>query len=86
MLKSVHTARHKFFCESLKVARKAAGLTQQQLAKRLGQHQSFISRFEIGERRLDVIEYVEVARAIGIDPSSHLRRIERSIQSRARSL
>lgn len=72
MLKSVHTARHKLFCESLKRARKAAGLTQQDVAKRLGEHQSFVSRYETGERRLDVIEYLEVAKALSVRPTGHL--------------
>lgn len=79
MLKSVHTARHKLFCESLKRARKAAGITQHELADRLGEHQSFVSRYETGERRLDVIEYLEVARTIGIDAAGHLRAFTRSL-------
>lgn len=78
MLKSVHTARHRRFCESLRIARKRARLTQQELAERLGEHQSFVSRFESGDRRLDVVEYLEVARAIGIEPSAHLRQFEKS--------
>ena len=68
MLKSVHSARHKLFCESLKRARKDAGLTQQDVAKKLGEHQSFVSRYETGERRLDVIEFLEVAAALAVDP------------------
>ncbi|TPJ20513.1 helix-turn-helix transcriptional regulator [Mesorhizobium sp. B2-7-3] len=47
---------------------KDAGITQGELGKRLGQRQTFVSKFELGERRLDVAEFVTVARAIGIDP------------------
>lgn len=83
MLKSVHTARHRLFCESLKRARKTAGLTQVELAKRLGEHQSFVSRYETGERRLDVVEFVEVATAIGISASDHLRMFEMGKRSRS---
>lgn len=79
MLKSVHTARHKLFCESLRHARKAAGLTQQEVAKRLGEHQSFVSRYETGERRLDVVEYLEVTKAIAVDPPRHLRNFIRTV-------
>lgn len=84
MLKSVHTVRHKLFCESLKRARQAAGLTQQEVAKRLGEHQSFVSRYETGERRLDVVEFTEVARALGIEPSRHLRLFEAARMRRLR--
>ena len=49
-------------------ARKDAGVTQVELGKRLGQRQTFVSKFELGERRLDVAEFVAVSRAIGTDP------------------
>lgn len=49
-------------------ARKDAGITQVELGKWLGQRQTFVSKFELGERRLDVAEFIAVARAIGADP------------------
>ncbi|KRB16645.1 XRE family transcriptional regulator [Mesorhizobium sp. Root695] len=55
--------------ELLVQARKDAGITQVELGKRLGQRQTFVSKFELGERRLDVAEFVAVSRAIGVDPS-----------------
>lgn len=58
-------------------ARKRAGLTQYELAGRLKRPQSFVSKFERGERRLDVLEFHEVARALGIDPIRFLRRLYR---------
>lgn len=79
MLKSVHTARHKLFCESLKRARKDAGLTQEDVAKKLGEHQSFVSRYEAGDRRLDVVEFFEVASALLIDPVAHLKAFSRAL-------
>jgi transcriptional regulator with XRE-family HTH domain len=54
-------------------ARKAAGLTQQELAARLGRPQSYVSKSERGERRLDVVEFVEIALALGIDPVEMVR-------------
>ncbi len=65
---------HKRFRELLIEARKKADLTQAELSSRLNRPQSFVSKYERGERRLDVVEFGEVARAIGIDPVSFLRR------------
>jgi len=48
-------------------ARRGAGLPQTELAERLGKPQSFVSKIERGERRLDVVEFLLVARAIGVD-------------------
>ncbi|RUX73399.1 XRE family transcriptional regulator [Mesorhizobium sp. M7A.F.Ca.US.006.04.2.1] len=53
--------------------RKDAGITQVELGRRLGQRQTFVSKFELGERRLDVAEFVTVARAIGADPLEIIR-------------
>ncbi|MGO8671667.1 MAG: helix-turn-helix domain-containing protein [Capsulimonadaceae bacterium] len=53
-------------------ARKQAGLTQAELADRLSRPQSYVSKYERGERRLDVIEFFDVASAIGIDPFEFL--------------
>jgi len=55
-------------------ARKSTGLTQVELADRLGRPQSFVSKYERGERKLDVVEFCEVCRALGIDPVAFLRR------------
>lgn len=60
----------------LRQARKAAGFTQAQLAKRLGKPQSYVSKSENGERRLDVIEFLEVCRQLGLDPYVLLREVE----------
>ena len=58
-------------------ARKAARLTQAELAARLERPQSFVSKYERGERRLDVVEFGEVARAIGLDPVRFLTKFYR---------
>lgn len=76
-MKSVFTAEYDGFLESLVAARKAAGLTQEELASRLGKPQSFVSKYERRERRLDVVELVMIAKAIKIDPSDIVRGIER---------
>lgn len=56
------------FCALMIGARKAAGLTQQALALRLKKPQSFVAKYEGGERRLDVVEFVAIARILGADP------------------
>ena len=68
MPKSIHTERHKRLCELLKTWRKAAGLTQTVVAERLGKPPSYVAKYEGGDRRLDVLEFLDVAAAIGIDP------------------
>lgn len=66
MRKSVYARAYKELCAQLVAARHAAGLTQQQLANKLGKTQSFVAKFEGGERRLDVVEFLEIARALKV--------------------
>ena len=56
-------------------ARKKAGLKQSEVAAKLGKLQSYISKVELGERRLDVIEFSRVAQAVGLDPVRVLREV-----------
>jgi transcriptional regulator with XRE-family HTH domain len=49
-------------------AREAQDLTQTELALKLGRPQSFVSDYERGQRRLDVIEFIDIAKALGLDP------------------
>ena len=49
-------------------ARLSAGMTQSEVASELGQPQSYVSKYERGERRLDVIEFLKVAKLIGFNP------------------
>lgn len=68
MPKSAHTRRYHTFMAQLAAARNSAGLTQQQLADRLGRPQSFVAKYEKGERRLDVVEFLEIAEQLDADP------------------
>jgi transcriptional regulator with XRE-family HTH domain len=63
--------------ELLVDARKRAALTQAELSARLRRPQSFVSKYERGERRLDVIEFGQVARALGIEPARFLGKLYR---------
>lgn len=65
-------------------ARKEAGLTQVEVADRLGRTQAYVSRYENGSRRLDVIEFFEVAEVIDFDPLILLDRLHASWHKRIR--
>jgi transcriptional regulator with XRE-family HTH domain len=58
-------------------ARKKAGLTQLEVAERLGKPQSYVSKVESGERRIDVVELIEIAEAVGFDAAAAVRRVGR---------
>ncbi|GKG92687.1 transcriptional regulator [Desulfovibrionaceae bacterium] len=68
IVKSVFTREYAAFLEVLVQARKGQNLSQQVIAKRLGKPQSFVSKYENGERRLDVIEFFAIAKALQKDP------------------
>lgn len=53
--------------------RKAAGLSQRDLAHLLSARQSFVSKYEILERQLDIIEFIQICSAIGCDPKEAFR-------------
>ena len=76
--KSVHSAGQTRFCDLMVKARKSAGLTQQELAKRLHKPQSFVAKYEGGERRIDVVEFVTICRALEVDPMRLLKALVRS--------
>ena len=67
-MKSVHSRAYSAVVKVLKDARCEAGLTQQQLAARLGRPQSFVAKVERSERRIDIAEFVQFAQAIGQNP------------------
>jgi transcriptional regulator with XRE-family HTH domain len=75
--KTVHSSGQAAVCHLLVEARKKAGLTQQQLAGRLKKPQSFVAKYEGGERRLDVVEFLGVTRAIGADPVRIVRALQK---------
>ena len=69
-------ARYEELRRQMIEAREEAGVSQEQLAERLGRPQSYVSKTELGKRRLDVIEYLTFARAVGYDPYDLLKEIE----------
>ncbi len=68
MTNSTHTDEYQAFAAILKQARLDAKLTQQEVADRLGKPQSYVAKLENSERRIDVVEFIQLAKAMGIDP------------------
>lgn len=73
LVKSVHSDAQKAFGQLLLETRKRAGLTQWEVAERLKKPQSFVAKYESGERRIDVLEFLVIARALDADPVRLLR-------------
>ena len=76
MTKSVFTDQYQTFLSLLVKERKSAKMTQTQLAKQLKKPQSFISKYEKGERRLDVVEFLDIAKALGFDETNFIKRLK----------
>lgn len=76
MAKTIHSDRHRKLRALLVAKRKAHGLTQIQVAERLGKPPSYVAKVELGERRLDVLEYLDLAKAIGFDPYALMANVE----------
>lgn len=72
MANSLHRPQYELFRKMMVVAREKAGLTQVQVASGLGRPQSFVSKYERGDRRLDFTEFVEIANVLGIDVAKFL--------------
>jgi transcriptional regulator with XRE-family HTH domain len=75
--KSIYSEKHERLRELLRAERKAAGLTQTVVARRLGKPPSYVAKYEGGDRRLDVLEFLDVAAVIGFDPCRLLKSLKR---------
>jgi transcriptional regulator with XRE-family HTH domain len=80
MLKTIYSEPYKQLVRRLADARKAAGLTQQFVADKLGRPQSFVAKYEQGERRLDVIELVVVCRLVGADVHELIEQVQAEVR------
>ncbi|AMV00336.1 MULTISPECIES: helix-turn-helix domain-containing protein [Xanthomonas] len=83
MAQSTHNPDYQLLLTVLKAARKRAGVSQVDLAERLGNTQTFVSKCERGERRIDAVELVEFAEALGVEP---LRLLGEYLEQRAAKL
>lgn len=75
MANPIHRPDYVIFREMLTAARVEKGLLQHDIAERLRKTQSYVSKYERGERRLDVIEFLDVARALDINVSDFLKHL-----------
>jgi transcriptional regulator with XRE-family HTH domain len=82
MSRSAFTAGYATVVSALVEARKTAGVTQVELAARLSKPQSFVSKIERGERRIDVLEFCAIAKALGLRPAVLLDQIDSRLPSR----
>lgn len=76
MAGTAHTPAYKHLLSRLIEARDAAGISQAQLAETLGKPASFVGKYELGERRLDVIEFFVILKALKADQSTLLSEID----------
>lgn len=75
MTKSVYSQDYIIFREMLTKERLDAGLSQATIAAKLNVNQTFVSKYELGERRIDIIEFFEIAEAIGFDALKFLKKL-----------
>jgi transcriptional regulator with XRE-family HTH domain len=76
MSKSLHSERHKMIGAALAEQRRAKGLSQAEVAKALGRHQPFIANIESGQRRVDLVELIDLGSIVDLDLQGLIRRIQ----------
>ena len=82
MTESVYSSGYKTVMAAVVAMRKAAGLTQRELAEKLGVPQNFVGRVETNQRRLDFVELIRWIIACGGDPASEVAKLAKSIGAR----
>lgn len=80
MKKTIYTRQSECLCQTLVTLRKRAGLTQRQLAEKLKREHSLIGRLELGERRLDLVEFFWICKACGVNPETAAHELMRKLQ------
>lgn len=81
MPSSMFTAAADALAEAVVKMRKQAKFTQRELAQALGREQNLVVRIEHGQRRLDLIEWIQLCRACGVDSEKEIARLVRNIES-----
>lgn len=82
MPSSLHSFQYNIFRLLLIEARRKSGLTQVQIAEKLDKPQSYISKYERGERRLDFSEFVELANILDIDMAEFINAYQSELASK----
>lgn len=81
MRKTTFTTEYGEFCRLLIEAREAEGLSQHDLAKRLGTYRNFVSRYEMGQWRLDIIQVIRICEALELEPTELMRKLVDAIRA-----
>lgn len=81
MKKNIRLDQQKRLLVLLRGIRVDAGLTQSELASRLSRDQTFVSKYESGERRLDVLELREVCQAVRTDFVTFIRKLDKDLRT-----
>lgn len=76
MEKSIQSPRHDALADLLRELREAAGLSQQEVASKLDEPQSMVSKYETGVRRLDLVELEQIASALGVSLTEIVQKFE----------
>jgi transcriptional regulator with XRE-family HTH domain len=79
MRRWVSSKSYRAAIERLVAARAVAGLTQRELADRIQKPPSFIAKIEIGERRLDFVEFIAITRALGLNPADVIASMDEAL-------
>jgi len=77
MAKTIHSARLRRLTEILTERRKEAGLTQADVARAMGRHQPFIANIESGQRRIDIVELMQLAEIMELNLHEVLEELKR---------
>jgi transcriptional regulator with XRE-family HTH domain len=77
MGRHLRSVRHRSLVTAIVEARQATGLSQREFAKKLNRTNNFVWRIEAGERKVDVLEFIEIAKAAALDPLELMRRVMR---------
>jgi transcriptional regulator with XRE-family HTH domain len=80
MNKTIYSRQGQCLRETIVVMRRKAGLTQRQLAARLKREHNLIGRLELGERRLDMVEFYWICKACGANPETVARKLMRKLE------
>jgi transcriptional regulator with XRE-family HTH domain len=76
MSRTFTSPHHQALIRFLLKKREQAGMTQRDLAKRLKRHQSFVATYELGQKRIDVVELFELGEALGFDPVTAVKHLK----------
>jgi transcriptional regulator with XRE-family HTH domain len=79
MPRSLYSRAYKVLRKHLVAARHSAGMSQQGLADKLGRHQSYVAKYEGGERRIDVVELAEIASVLKLDLSAVIKEVSAAL-------